>query len=68
MKDNLKIELFKTQLNEVISKSNLPIGIVYLILKDTLNELTILYNQQVNQEYQEYQKSLEKDKEKEDSQ
>lgn len=68
MKDNLKIELFKTQLNDVISNSNLPVGIVYLILKDTLNELAILYNQQVNQEYQEYQQSLEKNKEKEDSQ
>lgn len=68
MKDNLKIELFKTQLNDVVSNSNLPVGIVYLILKDTLNELSILYNQQVNQEYQEYQQSLEKNKEKEDSQ
>lgn len=68
MKDNLKIELFKTQLNDVISNSNLSVGIVYLVLKDILNELSILYNQQVNQEYQEYQQSLEKNKEKEDNQ
>lgn len=68
MKENLAIELFKNKINEDISTCGLSVGAVYLILKDTLNELSILYNQQVNQEYQEYQQSLEKNKEKEDSQ
>lgn len=49
---NLQILLFKQQINNLISKSNLPIGVVQLIFKDILNDLDLVYNHQVEKEYQ----------------
>ena len=63
--DNLKIESFKTQLNELISNSNLSVGTLYLILTLVQNEIGDLYNTQIKKEYAEYQKAQEEEKEKE---
>lgn len=60
--DNLKIESFKTQLNELISNSNLSVGTLYLILTLVQNEIGNLYNAQIQKEYAEYQKAQEADK------
>lgn len=60
--DNLKIESFKTQLNELISNSNLSVGTLYLILTLVQNEIGNLYNTQIQKEYAEYQKAQEADK------
>lgn len=63
--DNLKIESFKTQLNELISNSNLSVGTLYLILTLVQNEIGNLYNTQIQKEYAEYQKAQKEEKEKE---
>lgn len=60
--DNLKIESFKTQLNELIANSGLPVGTLYLILTLVQNEIGNLYNTQIQKEYTEYQKAQETDK------
>lgn len=60
--DNLKIESFKTQLNELISNSGLSVGTLYLILTLVQNEIGNLYNTQIQKEYTEYQKAQEADK------
>lgn len=60
--DNLKIESFKTQLNELISNSGLSVGTLYLILTLVQNEIGSLYNTQIQKEYAEYQKVQEADK------
>lgn len=60
--DNLKIESFKTQLNELISNSGLSVGTLYLILTLVQNEIGNLYNTQIQKEYAEYQKAQEADK------
>lgn len=60
--DNLKIESFKTQLNELISNSGLSVGTLYLILTLVQNEIGNLYNTQIQKEYVEYQKAQEADK------
>lgn len=57
--DNLKIESFKTQLNELISNSGLSVGTLYLILTLVQNEIGNLYNTQIQKEYAEYQKTQE---------
>lgn len=64
--DNLKIESFKTQLNELISNSNLSVGTLYLILTLVQNEIGNLYNTQIQKEYAEYQKAQEADKAQEE--
>ena len=53
-KENLKIDNFKTSLMRDINMSNLPIGTVYYILKDALNEIGNLFTEQANKEYKEF--------------
>ena len=55
MKELLKIEKFKNDMNNCINNSQLSIGIIKYILKDTLNEIDILYNNLIQQELQEQQ-------------
>lgn len=50
---NLRIDVFKQQLLQVISDSNLPVSIVAYILKDIHNEINELYKQAVMNEYEE---------------
>ena len=58
---NLQILIFKQQVMNLISKSDLPIGVVQLILKDMLNEINILYQNQVQIEQQQLEKQQQKE-------
>ena len=53
-KENLKIDNFKSMLTRDINMSNLSVGMIYYILKDTLNEVGNLFSQQANLEYKEF--------------
>ena len=71
-KDNLRIDNFKTALVREIAASHLSVGIIYYVLKDTLNEIENLYTQQANQEYKEFcaaatQETLKSEKTNEES-
>lgn len=58
---NLQILIFKQQITDLISKSNLPIGVVQLILKDILNDINILYQNQIQIEQQQLEKQQKKE-------
>ena len=47
---NLKCELFKQSMNQIIQTSGLPIGVVYYIFKDLFHEIEKLYIATVNKE------------------
>lgn len=64
-------QIFKETLNLVIQNSNLDIGAVYFILKDTLSYTEKLYYSQINKECMEEQEinsedQTENNKEKQD--
>lgn len=50
---NLQIEQFKQNLQNLIGQSQLPVGIVSLILYQIKNEIDKLYLEQVQKELQE---------------
>lgn len=50
---NLKIDVFRQQLLQIISNSNLPVSVVVYIIKDIYNEINDLYKQAVMNEYEE---------------
>lgn len=54
--ENLKIESCINQLKTIINDSGLSIGVVYLIFSNLLKEIEKLYMQQINKEYNNYQK------------
>lgn len=60
-KENLKIDNFKSMLTRDINMSNLSVGMIYYILKDTLNEVGNLFSQQANLEYKEFCDLMNKD-------
>lgn len=66
---NLKADNFRQNVCNVINSSGLMISDVYYILKDILQEVTGLYNQQVDIEYKQFcdeeNKKLEEQKQKE---
>ena len=41
---NTKIEELKKNIGDTINESELPIGVVYYLLKDIFSEVTIAYN------------------------
>ena len=49
---NTQIETFKQSLYDIINNSQLPVGVVKLILQNTLNDITNLYNQFLQQQAQ----------------
>lgn len=51
---DLKVEHFNTQLINLINSSNLPVSVIYYILKDTTDELNRLYKQTAEEQYQEF--------------
>lgn len=51
---NLKADNFRQNVCNVINSSELMISDVYYILKDILQEVTGLYNQQVDIEYKQF--------------
>lgn len=48
---NLQIYELVQNLSNLINNSQLPIGIVYYIIKDIYQQMQELYNQQVTNEY-----------------
>lgn len=66
---NLKADNFRQNVCNVINSSGLMISDVYYILKDILQEVTGLYNQQVDIEYKQFcdeeNKKLEEQKQEE---
>ena len=52
---NIQIETFKQNLYNVINASQLPIGIVKLIMQNTLLNINDLYNQMLIQQSQQDQ-------------
>lgn len=51
---NLQIDNFKTEMVNFINESNLPIAVVYYVLKDVLLEVERVYNQAASAEYQDF--------------
>ena len=64
---NAGIDVFKSNITNVISNSQLPVGIVYYILKDILLEIKGLYNDTLQQEMQKLNKQLEDKKQNDDN-
>ena len=58
---NIKIHDLKTDLVNTINTSGLPVGVVYYILKDLLNEVTDSYKQSLAIEKQVIEMSKEED-------
>lgn len=55
------INVFKDNLTQVINNSQLPIGIVYYVLKDVLSDIQNLYNETLNREKEEILNTLKKE-------
>ena len=53
-KENLRIDNLRNMITRDINMANLPIGTVYYILKDALNEIGNLFTEQANKEYKEF--------------
>ena len=49
---NTQIESLRKTLATAIAKSNLPIGVTFLVVKDLANEMALLYDQTLIQEQQ----------------
>lgn len=58
---NLKIELLKEQLINIINNSGLPIGVIHYLLKDILNEVIVEYNNAIIHEKQQQIEQMQKE-------
>lgn len=63
---NLSIDILKQNIFCAINNANLPIGVVSLVMKDITMELQNVYNKTLEQEAQELNKQIEKDKKDDD--
>lgn len=66
----LRLNIFKQNLINVISQSGLTIDAIYFVMRDTMNEVTDLYNQQLFEDRKKAevaQKKLESNEENEES-
>lgn len=63
---NTNINVFKNNIANVIQNSQLPVGVVYYIFKDIINELQIAYENTLRQEVNNLQNSLIQDNNEED--
>lgn len=62
---NLQIDNFKTEMVNLINESNLPIAVVYYVLKDVFLEVESLYNNTAAAEYQDFcDKAIKEEQEK----
>lgn len=59
---DLKADNFQTQLSSIINESNLPISIIYYILKDCCNQAQILFTQEANKQYQQFCREAEEER------
>ena len=64
MTENLQIELLRQQLNSIVSNSELSMGVIEMVLYQFSKEYSIIYSQQLEKEYKEYQEQLKNQKEK----
>lgn len=65
--ENLKLAAFRSQLTDIITNSELSLGITYFILKDVVSQIEKLYQDTLNKEYQTYiEEQSAKQKEKQD--
>ena len=62
---NTNINLFRKNIAEAINVSQLPVGVLYYLLKDILSDVGNVYEETLKKESEEIQKQLEKE-EKED--
>ena len=63
---NTGIDIFKTNIANVISTSQLPVGIIYYVFKDILTEIKDLYNETVQEETQKLQEQIIQENKEED--
>lgn len=65
---NLQIDNFKTEMVNFINESNLPIAVVYYVLKDVLLEVERVYNQAASAEYQDFcEQAIKEEQEKKEN-
>lgn len=60
---NTKINVFRQNIADVISSSQLPVGVLYYVFKDVINEIEVLYDNILKKEIQDIQKEQEDIKE-----
>lgn len=58
---NLQIEQFNQDLQTLIAQSQLPVGVVKLILGQVYKDVETMYLEQIQKEYQETQKKEEEE-------
>lgn len=56
---NKNIEQLRIDISQIITDSNLPVGIVYYVLKDMVNEIGYLYERTVQSEASKTEESKE---------
>lgn len=67
MSMNTLVNILKENMTNVINNSQVPIGVVYYVLKDLLSEVEDVYDKALKKESQETLERLEREeKEKED--
>lgn len=49
---NIQIETLRKELATSIANANLPIGVTFLVVKDLVNEIAVLYDQAIYNEQQ----------------
>lgn len=55
---NTQIEALRKELATSIANANLPIGVTFLVVKDLVNEIAILYDQAIYNENQKQQQQV----------
>lgn len=60
-KTTLNISILKQTISLAIQDSNLPVGVVQIVLENILNEISTIAQQQLEKEYSEYKKEQNKD-------
>ena len=60
-KTTLNINILKQAISLAIQDSNLPVGVVQIVLENILNEISTIAQQQLEKEYSEYKKEQNED-------
>lgn len=60
-KITLNISILKQTISLAIQDSNLPVGVVQIVLENILNEISTIAQQQLEKEYSEYKKEQNED-------
>lgn len=62
---NTSINLFRNNIAQAINVSQLPVGVLYFVLKDVVKDIESAYNETLQKESKELKEQIEKE-EKED--